>query len=329
MGSRRSAITGTGLGFPSRILTNDDLAKMVETSDEWIRTRTGIAQRRFVDLENGQTITSIAVEGARQALEQSGVKPSDIDFVLCCTATPDVWMPIEAARIKDQLGLEKAAALDVNAACSGFVYGLHLADSLIRSGVHSHVLVVGGDVFQKILNWEDRGTCVLFGDGAGAAVVSAVDVKDPERDSHILGSRVYAALDAENNLSISDRAEALARGRSQHLVMNGREVFKWATKCMAQAAMDIVTEHKISPQEIDWVVPHQANIRIIEKVAEFLNFPMEKVYVNVDSWGNTSAGTIPICLAEMNNKGLLKKGQLVLIDSFGGGFTWGSVLVRW
>jgi 3-oxoacyl-[acyl-carrier-protein] synthase III len=328
MASRRSAIIGTGLGYPARVVTNDELAKTVDTSDEWIRSRTGIAQRRFVDLENGQTITSIAVEGAEKALKMSGLQASDIDFVLCCTATPHAWMPIEAARIKDRMGLDRAAALDVNAACSGFVYGLHLADSLIRSGVHSNILVVGGDVFQNILNWQDRGSCVLFGDGAGAAVVSAVDVNDPSTESHIIGSRVYAALDRENSLSVSDKKEATAE-IPQHLVMNGREVFKWATKCMAQAATEIIAEYQISPKDIDWVVPHQANMRIIEKVAEFLDFPMEKVYVNVHSWGNTSAGTIPICLAEMNEKGLLKKGQLILIDSFGGGFTWGSALIRW
>ena len=328
MGSRRSTIVGTGLGYPARIVTNDDLAKTIETSDEWIRSRTGIAQRRFVDLENGQTITSIAVEGAAKALTMSGLDALDISFVLCCTATPQEWMPIEAARIKDALGLERAACLDVNAACSGFLYGLHLADALIRSGIHTHVLVVGGDVFQKILNWEDRTTCVLFGDGAGAAVVSATELQDPKKDSHILGSRVYAALDRDKNLTVTPKDPAFP-SKPQMLTMNGREVFKWATKCMAQACMDVMTEQKVAAEEIDWVVPHQANIRIIEKVAEFLNFPMEKVYVNVDQWGNTSAGTIPICLAEMNDKGLLKKGQLILVTSFGGGFTWGSILIRW
>jgi 3-oxoacyl-[acyl-carrier-protein] synthase-3 len=328
MGSRRSKIVGTGLGYPARIVTNDDLAKKIDTSDEWIRSRTGIAQRRFVDLENGQTITSIAVEGAEKALKMSGLDPLDISFVLCCTATPEEWMPIEAARIKDVLGLERAACLDVNAACSGFLYGLHLADALVKSGAHAHILVVGGDVFQRILNWEDRTTCVLFGDGAGAAIVSVTELNDPKKDSHILGSRVYAALDRDNNLTVTKKDPAFP-ARTQLLTMNGREVFKWATKCMAQACMDIMTEQKISPEEIDWVVPHQANIRIIEKVAEFLNFPMDKVYVNVDQWGNTSAGTIPICLAEMNDKGLLKKGQLILVTSFGGGFTWGSILIRW
>jgi 3-oxoacyl-[acyl-carrier-protein] synthase-3 len=200
-----------------------------------------------------------------------------------------------------------------------------MADALVKSGSHQHVLVVGGDVFQRVINWQDRNTCVLFGDGAGAAVVSATDVQDPLKDSHIVGSRVYAALDRDLNLSTTPKEP----GKHQHIVMNGREVFKWATKCMAQACMDIMTQHKVSPSEIDWIVPHQANIRIIEKVGEFLNFPMEKVFINVDRWGNTSAGTLPICLAEMNEKGLLKKGQLILVTSFGGGFTWGSMLIRW
>lgn len=328
MSSRRTKIQGTGLGFPKRIITNDDLAKTVDTSDEWIRSRTGIAQRRFVDLENGQNLTTIAVEGAAKALAMSGLKPTDISFVICCTATPEMWMPIEAARIKDALGLENAAAVDVNAACSGFLYGMHMADALVRSGAHEHILVVGGDVFQRILNWEDRNTCVLFGDGAGAAVVSATEVKDPLKDSHILGSRVYAALDKDKNLTTTEK-DPLQPNKIQTITMNGREVYKWATRCMTQSSMDLAKEHNISPEQIDWVVPHQANLRIIEKVAEFMNFPMEKVYVNVDSWANTSAGTIPICLAEMNDKGLLKKGQLILMTSFGGGFTWGSILIRW
>jgi len=323
-----STIVGTGLGNPKRIVTNDDLAKFVETSDEWIRTRTGIGQRRFIDLENGQTLTDICIEGASQALKMSGLDPLDISFVLCCTATPEEIMPIEAARIKDALGLERAACLDVNAACSGFLYGLHLADALIKSGAHKHVLVVGGDVFQRILNWDDRGTCVLFGDGAGAAMVSLTEVNDTKKDSHIIGSRVYAALDRERNLSVTKK-DPENPGKQQVLTMNGREVFKWATKCMAQACGDIMKEHNVTSEDIAWIVPHQANIRIIEKVGEFLNFSMDKVYINVDRWGNTSAGTIPICLAEMNEKGLLKKGQLVLVTSFGGGFTWGSLLIRW
>lgn len=320
--TRRTKIIGTGHGIPSKVVTNDDLAKFVDTNDEWIRTRTGIERRHFIDLDKGETLTDIAVEGAKKALEMSGLKAEDIDFVLCSTATPELWMPIEANRIKHALGLSRAAALDVNAACSGFLNALHLADALIRTGSHKNILCVGGDVFQKILNWEDRTTCVLFGDGAGAAVLTATDA-NPSEDSCILGSKVYSLMDSELALTTT------VKDARDVLVMNGREVFKHATKAMAQASQEILQETGIKKEDIKWFVPHQANIRIIEKVADFLEFPMEKVFVNVQNWGNTSAGTIPICLSEMNEQGKLEKGDLILIATFGGGFTWGSMLVRW
>lgn len=320
--TRRTTIIGTGHGIPSRIVSNNDLAKIVDTNDEWIRTRTGIEQRHFIDLDKGETLTDISVAGAKKALEMSGLKAEDIDFVLCATATPELWMPIEANRIKHALGLTQAAALDVNAACSGFLNALHLADALIRTGAHKNILCVGGDVFQKILNWEDRTTCVLFGDGAGAAVLTATDA-NPAKDSCILASKVYSLMDSEHALTTTEIDSR------DVLVMNGREVFKHATKAMAQAAQELLEETGIKQDEIKWFVPHQANIRIIEKVAEFLNFPMEKVFVNVQNWGNTSAGTIPICLSEMNEQGKLNKGDLILVVTFGGGFTWGSMLIRW
>ncbi len=323
----RSKIIGTGHGIPSRNVSNDDLAKFVDTSDEWIRTRTGIESRKFVDLENGQTLTEIAIEGAQKALKNSGLKPEDIDFVLCATATPESWMPIEASRIKYALGLSNAAALDVNAACSGFMYTLHLADALIKSGSQKNILCIGGDVFQRILDWNDRTTCVLFGDGAGAAVVSATLADPNAGDSCIVGSRVYAALDVEKSLATVDiEVDGKKKGV---ITMNGREVFKWASKCMTQCSLDILKEYNVNPADIKWFVPHQANIRIIEKVAEMLNFPLERTFINVNEWGNTSAGTIPICLSEMDEKGLVQKGDLILVTTFGGGYTWGSMLIRW
>jgi 3-oxoacyl-[acyl-carrier-protein] synthase III len=325
MSSRRAKIIGTGHGIPSRVVTNDDLAKFVDTNDEWIRTRTGIEQRHFLDFEKGESITTIAVAGAKEALEMSGLKFEDIELVICSTATPAEWMPIEAARIKEALGLVNAAAIDVNAACSGFVYGTHFARALIESGAHKNILVIGGDVFQNVIDFKDRGTCVLFGDGAGAAVLTAAEIKNPLEEAHIIGTKVYAELDRDGSLTVTDKKV----GEKQYIKMNGREVFKHASKGMVQAAVEILKENNISIEEVKWFVPHQANIRIIEKVAEFLNFPMEKVYVNVQKWGNTSAGTIPICLSEMNQQGLLKKGDLILLTSFGGGYTWGSVLIRW
>jgi len=321
----KAKIIGTGHGIPSKVVTNDDLAKFVETSDEWIRTRTGIEQRYFLDFEKGETITTIVTAGAQEALTMSGLKPEDIELVICSTATPAEWMPIEAARIKENLGLVNSAAIDVNAACSGFTYGTHFAKALIESGAHKNILVVGGDVFQNVIDFKDRGTCVLFGDGAGAVVMTAVEVKDPKTDSYVIGTRIYADLDRERSLSVTEKKP----GENQYITMNGREVFKHASKGMAQAATEILAQHNISPDEVKWFVPHQANLRIIEKVAEFLKFPMERVFVNVHKWGNTSAGTIPICLSEMNQQGLLKKGDIILLVSFGGGYTWGSVLIRW
>lgn len=322
----RSTIIGTGHGIPARTISNDDLAKFVDTNDEWIRTRTGIEQRNFVDLENGQTLTEIAIEGAEKALKDSGLKPEDIDFVLCATATPEAWMPIEAGRIQNALGLKNAATLDVNAACSGFMYALHLADSLIRSGSQKNILCVGGDVFQRILDWNDRTTCVLFGDGAGAAVITGVEADPENGDSCIIDSKVYGALDIENSLST---VEIEFEGKKKGVItMNGREVFKWASKCMAKSSLDMMKKHNVTTDDIKWFVPHQANIRIIEKVAEFLKFPMEKTFVNVNKWGNTSAGTIPICLSEIREQGLVKKGDLILVTTFGGGYTWGSMLIR-
>lgn len=321
----KAKIIGTGHGIPSKVMTNDDLSKFVDTSDEWIRTRTGIEQRYFLDFDKGESITTITVAGAKEALAKSGLSVDQIDLVICSTATPQSWMPIEAARVKDKLGLFNAAAIDVNAACSGFTYGIHFAKALIESGAHKNILVVGGDVFQNILDFKDRTTCVLFGDGAGAVVMTATEISDERSESYVIGTRVYADLDRDGSLSIT----AKKPGEPQHILMNGREVFKHASKGMAQAALEILAQHKISPDEVKWFVPHQANIRIIEKVAEFLNFPMERVFVNVQKWGNTSAGTIPICLSEMNQQGLLKKGDVILLVSFGGGYTWGSVLIRW
>lgn len=332
----RSRIVGTGLGTPSKVVTNVDLEKFVETSDEWIRTRTGIRERRFVDRDKNESLSSLCIQAGKSAMERAGVKPEEITLVICATATPDTVMPISAVRIATGVGAMKAGAFDLNAACSGFISGLHLADGLIRAGNHKHVLVIGGDVFSSILDWSDRTTCVLFGDGAGAAVVQGFESKDAATDSMILGSKLFHVFDREENLALKgggsrtpSHSPRFGKEEKPYITMLGQEVFKVGTRAMAEAGRAVVEQCGLTMNDIDWLVPHQANIRIIEMVAKLLEFPVEKTYVNVDRWGNSSAGTVPICLAEMEEKGLLKKGQIVLLDVFGGGYTYGATLMRW
>jgi 3-oxoacyl-[acyl-carrier-protein] synthase-3 len=333
----RSRILGTGLGVPSKVLTNDDLAKFVETSDEWIRTRTGIRERRIIDRDQGETLSSLGVQASREALERAGFAASDLDLILCCTATPDTIMPNSAARIAGALGAARVGVIDLNAACSGFVTGLHVADGLIRSGLHKRVLVIGADVFSTILDWQDRKTCVLFGDGAGAAIMGATESVDPATDSCVLASRLEHVFDEEESLAVLgggsrvpfNSSEFNQNGNTAFVQMHGQEVFKMGTRSMAQIGREVVEAAGYRMSDIDWLVPHQANFRIIEMVAKLMDFPVSKTYVNVDRWGNTSAATVAICLAEMEAKGLLKKGQLVLLDVFGGGFTYGAMLLRW
>ena len=331
-----SRISGTGLGIPSKVLTNDDLSKIVETSDEWIRTRTGIQSRRLIDRELGESNASISMAAAKQALAKSQINAKDIDLVISCTATPDTWMPITAARVVDGIGAVNAGAFDLNAACSGFLTGLHTADGLIRGGLHKKILVVGSDVFSGILDWSDRSTCVLFGDGAGAAVVEASPDSDPATDSMILGSVLVTHFDREEHLSVKgggSRTPALSPGymtvEKPFVTMNGQEVFKAGSRGMVEAARAVLDKCQVSINDVKWLVPHQANRRIIEMAAKLLNFPIERTFMNVEKWGNTSAATVAICLAEMQQQNLIKKGDLVLLDVFGGGFTAGAMLVRW
>ncbi len=330
----RSAILGTGLGIPKKVMTNFDLEKIVETSDEWIRTRTGIVERRFIDRDQGQSHTSIAVDAARSAMAKANVRPEDLDFIICATATPDTYMPNASARIAEALG-SRAGCIDMNSACSGFVVSLHNADGLVRSGLSKRVLVVGAEVFSSILNWNDRGTCVLFGDGAGAVVLGPVPADD--KDHHvIIASKTYNMPDPHQSLAMLAGASRtpfnsprFMKEETPYITMNGQEVFKNASRGMHQAAKELLEEQNVHPDQIKWFIPHQANLRIIEMVAKLLEFPMERVYVNVNRWGNTSAATIPICLGEMEEKGMLKKGDLLLLDTFGGGFIYGATLLRW
>ncbi len=326
--SIRSKITGIAHGIPSKVLTNHDLMKIVDTSDEWIQTRTGIKERRFVDKEKGETHTTLALEAARKALVKANAKAEEIELVICATMSPETYMPMASCRIVGELGAKNAGAFDLNTACSGFISALHTADSFIRSGVHKKVLVIATEVFSSILDWTDRKTCVLFGDGAGAAVVEPHYNADPTTDSVIIGSQLWSMNDLNESLAVKGGASREPDLRPR-ITMDGQEVFKFASRAMAEAAGHVVKKCGYRLEDVDWFIPHQANLRIIEMVAKLSNFPMEKVYVNLDRWGNTSSATVIIALSEMQEKGLLKKGQLVLLDVFGGGFNYGALLLRW
>lgn len=325
----RSRITGTGSSLPETILTNADLEKIVETNDEWIASRTGIRQRRIA--AEGEFTSSFAIAASRQALDMAGVTADQIDLIVLGTITPDFPFPATACIVQRELGASKAAAFDVSAACSGFIYGLSIADQYIRNGFAKKVLVIGAEVLSRIIDWSDRNTCILFGDGAGAAVVEACEGEDGILSSHIFSNGSYWDMlyqpgcgsrnPASKNSTFDDRLFFLK--------MEGNDVFKHAVRCMDEAAATALHANNMSPADISLFIPHQANRRIIDATAKRLGLPSEKVFVNLDYYGNTSAASIPIALDEANRNSRIHPGDVVLLDAFGGGFTYGSVLMRW
>jgi 3-oxoacyl-[acyl-carrier-protein] synthase III len=319
----KSTILGLGAAVPPKILTNHDLEKMVDTSDEWIRTRTGIEKRHIA--EDGTTTKTLAVEAAREAIADAGLTANDIDLVILGTLTPDIGFPATACLIQHDLGAENAAAFDLNAACSGFIYGMQVADALVRAGAHRHVLVIGAETLSRIVNWEDRNTCVLFGDGAGAAVIGP----SPDSDRGIIDTMIYC--DGEEPELLCRKGGGtlpVSKPEDNFISMEGGGVFKRAVTAMGDTSMQILKNSGYSGDDVDLLVTHQANIRIIEATAKRVKLPMDKVYVNVNEYGNTSAATIPLALAEAKREGKLKPGMLVVLAAFGAGFTWGSALVR-
>jgi 3-oxoacyl-[acyl-carrier-protein] synthase-3 len=323
-----SMIAGTGSFAPSRILTNYELEKMVETSDEWIISRTGIKERRIS--EDGTGPSDLALEASRIALKEAGLKPEQIDLILLGTVTPDYLLPSTACILQDKLGAKNAAVLDIVAACSGFIYGLSIASAFIAIGQYRNVLVVGVETLSKILNWEDRNTCVLFGDGAGAAVVTPT-----AEEKGILGTFLSGDGSLANllHIPIGGAKTPLTKDnydlKKHYICMQGNEVFKSAVRAMDAAAKRIIAEVGLTPDEIDLLIPHQANIRIIEALAKRLKVSMDKVYVNIDRYGNTSAASVPIALDEARKKGAIKEGSNTVLVAFGAGFTWGSAVIRW
>jgi 3-oxoacyl-[acyl-carrier-protein] synthase III len=328
MENQRAGILGTGHSYPEGILTNADLTKIVETSDEWITTRTGIKQRRKA--APGEYTSLFAVRAARQAIERARLDPSDIDLLICATVTPDQILPSTGCIIQAELGAHNAAAMDVVAACSGFLYGVSLADSMIRTGQVRHAVVVGAEILTQYVDYTDRQTCVLFGDGAGAAVLGPV-----EGTRGILSSKIKSDGRYEEQLFSpgggtrrKPSAETLAAG-DHYFKMKGNELFKVAVRSMAEISREVLEKAGKRSDEIDLFIPHQANQRITEAVADRLNVDMSKVYSNIAVHGNTSSASIPIALDECVSAGRVKEGDLVLMASFGGGVTWGAVLMQW
>ncbi len=319
-GPLRARLTGVGGYLPRTIVTNDDLAQKIETSDEWIRTRTGITQRHIVS--GDETTASMAAEAARQALEQAGVSADEVDAILVATSTPDQVFPAVATQVQALLGTTRGFGFDISAACSGFVYALASANSFIQSGLAKKVLVIGSEVFSRLLDWNDRTTCVLFGDGAGAVLLEA----GAEEGEGVLSTHLHSDGRSGDILYV-DGAVGCA-GTTQHLKMLGREVFRHAVVKLSQAVDEALEANNLTGQDIQWLVPHQANLRIIDGMAKKLALPADRVVVTVDRHANTSAASIPLALNEAVRDGRIQKGDLVLMEALGGGLTWGSALVR-
>jgi len=319
---RPISIAGLGCHVPERVVANAELETYVETSDEWIMERTGIRERRIAKPE--EALSDLALPACRTALEDAGVGAADIDLIVVATVTPDMMFPSTAALLADELGAPDAAAYDLSAGCTGFMYALAQAYGMLAGGLAQRALVVGGDVLSKILDWHDRSTVVLFGDGAGAVVLEAVD------DPGFLGFELGA--DGAGGMSLwlpHSGSRAFDGDSSRFVQMNGREVFKFATRILVQSAETILARCGASVADVDLYVPHQANVRIIDHATKKLGFPSERVVINVDRYGNTSSGSIPLALADAAADGRLKKGALVLMTGMGAGLTWGSALMRW
>lgn len=320
----KSVIKGTGYSVPKKVITNSYFETFLDTSDQWIRDRTGILERRYVD--KGVSASDLAVPACKMALERAGIDSGDIDGVVCATVTPDHIFPSTACVIAGKLGIRGALAFDINAVCSGFLYALSVGDGLIKSGVARNLLVVGSEIYSRILDFKDRGTCILFGDGSAGVVLSA----ERDTESGIVCSSLGAdghysnILNVEKGVSVGEPESA-----NPYLYMNGKEVFKLAVRKLSEINKSIVEKAGIDVNDVRWFVSHQANKRILSSVASDLGVSEDKFPMNIEKYGNTSAASVPLLLAEMDERGDLNKGDLVVLSAFGGGVTWGSAVVRW
>ncbi|RFF32202.1 beta-ketoacyl-ACP synthase III [Wenzhouxiangella sediminis] len=317
-------IIGTGRYLPEKVLTNKDLEQLVDTSDQWITERTGIRQRHVA--AEGQTTCDLAEQAARQAMEDAGLKPGDIDLLLVGTTTPDLVFPSTACLLQHRMGMAECGAFDINAACSGFIYALSVADQYIRNGTARNVLVVGAETLTRMLDWNDRSTCVLFGDGAGAAVLTA-DENPGILSTHIHANGGYSDL-LKVDVGVSRGFRAEARG-GVSVSMKGNEVFKVAVNTLGRIVDETLAANNLEKEDLDWLIPHQANLRIIKATARKLKMSMDQVVVTVDRHGNTSAASVPMALDEALRSGAIKRGDKLLLEAFGGGFTWGAALVAY
>ena len=321
----RSVVLGCGSYLPERVVTNEELSKSVETTDEWIRQRTGICQRHIA--AEGEFTSHLAIKASQRALDHAGITAADLDLIVLATATPDQTFPATATRVQAALGMTKGAAFDVQAVCAGFVYGVSVADSLIRSGLASTALVIGAETFSRILDWEDRGTCVLFGDGAGAIVLRGEQGTGASSDRGILANALHSD-GRHHDILYVDGGPSSTRSTG-FLRMEGKEVFKHAVVNMAAVVGEVLEKAGLEAKDIDWLVPHQANKRIIDGTGRKLGLPPERVVVTVDKHANTSAASIPLALDVAVKDGRVKKGDLLLLEGIGGGLSWGASLVRW
>jgi 3-oxoacyl-[acyl-carrier-protein] synthase-3 len=319
----RSILAGCGGYLPERIVTNDELSRRIDTSDEWIRERTGIRQRHFA--ARHETAAFMGTAAARAALADAGATAADVDAIILATSTPDQAFPATALRVQAELGVSQGFGFDLSAACAGFIYGLSVADGMIRAGQVRGVLVIGSEVYSRILNWQDRGTCVLFGDGAGAVFLRASSMHDDDRRG-VLSTHIHAQGSLGDILYVDGAVGQ--PDRPGHLVMNGREVFRHAVTRLAEAVDEALAANGLTHADIDWLVPHQANSRIINAMGKKLGLPSERVVMTVDRHANTSAASVPLALAEARGDGRIRRGDLVLLEALGGGLTWGSALIR-
>ena len=321
----RSVVQGCGAYLPERVVTNDELARTLETSDEWIRQRTGIRQRHIA--AEGEFTSHLAIKASQRALDHAGIGVADLDLIVLATATPDETFPATATRVQAALGMTRGAAFDVQAVCAGFVYGVSVADSLLKNGVASTALVIGAETFSRILDWNDRGTCVLFGDGAGAIVLKAEQGKGTSADRGILANALHSDGRQHDILYVDGGPSSTKT--TGFLRMEGKEVFKHAVVNMAAVVGEVLAKAGLQATDIDWLVPHQANKRIIDGTGRKLGLPPERVVVTVDHHAKTSAASIPLALDVAVKDGRIKRGDLLLLEGIGGGLAWGASLVRW
>jgi 3-oxoacyl-[acyl-carrier-protein] synthase-3 len=324
----RAKIIATGSYVPERVLTNSDLEKMVDTSNEWILERTGIRERRIAGEK--EAASDLAYEAAKAAFKKTDIKAKDIELIIVATVTGDMPFPATACHLQHRLGIKKAAAFDINAACSGFLYGLSVADSFIKNGTYRKILVIGTEVLSRITDWEDRTTCVLFGDGAGAVILEPTNEDRGIISTHLRSDgNLWELLNLPAGGSRYPVSKDTIKKKMHYIKMKGNETFKVAVRTLEELVTKTLSENKLKTSQLSLLIPHQANLRIIQATAERLGLPMEKVFVNLDKYGNTSAASIPIALDEAVRQGRIRDGDYVLLEAFGGGLTWASALIKW